>query len=332
MLKFLNNSLEDIDDVIVDVAASMNLPEVIVEKDLYVSYILDYLFSRSEYRDYFEFKGGTSLSKGYGLINRFSEDIDIVLKAEVIGENLDNILTLKSRNKQGDEGNRLNLKALDFYKTKLIPSIMLDLKNETNIDFKDWLEEKELAIYIEYPTKHTDNYVANSVKLEIGPLAAWTPCATKYLSSFVAQKHPQLFDKPEFPVLITQPVRTFWEKAVIMHQEAHRETGKVPRHYSRHYYDLFKMYSTYVKEDAFKNLELLEDVRNFTMTFYYRKWSMFDEAVPGTFRLYPNDNCMASLRADYEDMRKMIYGDIPSFDEVLDVIKKLESEINELRN
>lgn len=95
MLKFLNNSLEDIDDVIVDVATSLKLPEVIVEKDLYVSYILDYLFSRSEYKDYFEFKGGTSLSKGYGLINRFSEDIDVVLKSEVLGEDLEALSDLK---------------------------------------------------------------------------------------------------------------------------------------------------------------------------------------------------------------------------------------------
>ena len=91
MLKFLNNSLEDIDDVIVDVANSMKLPEVIVEKDLYVSYILDYLFSRSEFKNYFEFKGGTSLSKGYGLINRFSEDIDVTIDTRLSQSQMRNV-------------------------------------------------------------------------------------------------------------------------------------------------------------------------------------------------------------------------------------------------
>ena len=133
MLKFLRNSLEDIDDVIVDVATSMKLPEVIIEKDLYVSYILDYLFSRSEFKNYFEFKGGTSLSKGYGLINRFSEDIDVVLKSEVIGENLEEIIHLESKSQKEKMAEKLNAKAIEFYKNKLIPSIMNDLKKETNI-------------------------------------------------------------------------------------------------------------------------------------------------------------------------------------------------------
>ena len=330
MLKFLNNSLEDIDDVIVDVATSLKLPEVIVEKDLYVSYILDYLFSRSEFKNYFEFKGGTSLSKGYGLINRFSEDIDVVLKSEVLGEDLEAIIKLESKNQKFKKAEKLNNKALEFYRNTLIPSIMNDLQKETNIKFTERLEEKELAIYIEYPTKHADKYVANAVKLEIGPLAAWTPCETKTLSSFVAQKYPQLFERPEFPVLITRPVRTFWEKSVIMHQEANRVDGKVPRYYSRHYYDLYRMYSTFVKEEAFENLDLLEEVRKFTMTFYYRSWSKFEEAVPGTFRLYPNELSMNALKSDYDDMKKMIYGNIPSFEEVLTVIKQLEIEINQL--
>ena len=165
MLKFLRNSLEDIDDVIVDVATSMKLPEVIIEKDLYVSYILDYLFSRSEFKNYFEFKGGTSLSKGYGLINRFSEDIDVVLKSEVIGENLEEIIHLESKSQKEKMAEKLNAKAIEFYKTKLIPSIMNDLKKETNIPFKERLEEKELAIYLEYPTNHSDSYIPNAVKL-----------------------------------------------------------------------------------------------------------------------------------------------------------------------
>ena len=119
MLKFLKNSLEDIDDVFVDVATSMKLPEVIIEKDLYVSYILDYLFSRSEFKNYFEFKGGTSLSKGYGLINRFSEDIDVVLKSEVIGENLEEIIHLESKSQKEKMAEKLNAKAIEFIRTSL---------------------------------------------------------------------------------------------------------------------------------------------------------------------------------------------------------------------
>ncbi len=90
------------------------------------------------------------------------------------------------------------------------------------------------------------------------------------------------------------------------------------------------MYSSFVKNEAFKSLDLLNEVRDFTMTFYYRNWSKFEEAVPGTFKLYPNKECIKTLKEDYEDMKKMIYGDIPSFEEVLTVIKQLETEINQL--
>ena len=264
-------------------------------------------------------------------LNNSLEDIDVVLKSEVIGEDLEEIINLESKSQKEKMAEKLNTKAIEFYKTKLIPSIMNDLKKETNIPFKDKLEEKELAIYLEYPTKHSDSYIPNAVKLEIGPLAAWTPCESIKLSSFIAQKYPNLFVKPEFSVLITRPVRTFWEKAVIMHQEAHRVDGKVPRHYSRHYYDLYKMYSSFVKKEAFDSLDLLEEVRRFTMTFYNRSWAKFEEAVPGTFMLYPNEKSLPALRTDYDDMKNMMYGDIPDFEEVLSTIEKLESEINGLK-
>ena len=331
MIKFLNNSIDEIDDVIIDVAASMKLPAVIVEKDLYVSYILDYLFSRSKYRNHFEFKGGTSLSKGYGLINRFSEDIDVVLKSDILGEDLYQIISLESKSQKTKKADELNNKALEFYRSEFIPSIIDDISKEVNVQFQPRLDEKEIAIYLEYPTKHSDPYVKNAVKLEIGPLAAWTPCETKILSSFVAQKYPALFERADFSVLVTKPVRTFWEKAVIMHQESHREDGKVPRHYSRHYYDLYKMFNSSVKQEAFDSLDLLDEVRKFTMTFYYRNWSKFEEAVPGSFSLYPNENSKKALFSDYEDMKEMIYGDIPKFEEVLYVIKELENQINALR-
>ncbi len=124
MKKFLNNSLDDIDDVITDVANSMKLQQVIIEKDLYVSYILDYLFSRSKYKSYFEFKGGTSLSKGYGLINRFSEDIDVVLKSDILNVNLHDIISIESRNQKAKKAEELNSLAIEFFKNKLIPDIM----------------------------------------------------------------------------------------------------------------------------------------------------------------------------------------------------------------
>ena len=331
MRNFLHNERKNIEQAVINTARKKNLPPAIVEKDLYVCYILDYLFNRFEYKEFLEFKGGTSLSKGYNLINRFSEDIDVVLRADILEVDLKDIISLESKNQKMKQAEALNKKALQFYSEKLIPILERDLASELDIEFKVTLNKKELAIYIKYPSSFQNDYVKDSVKLEIGPLAAWTPCETKEISCFIAQEYPQLFERIEFPVLITKPVRTFWEKAVILHQEAHREDGDVPLRYFRHYYDLYKMYSNFVAHEAFSNLDLLNEVRTFTMTFYYRGWAKFEEALPGSFMLYPNKNSISKLKDDYNEMTEMIFGGSPSFEDVLDVIKKLENEINGLK-
>jgi len=129
----------------------------------------------------------------------------------------------------------LNNRALHFYAETLIPILERNLASELDIKFKVTLNKDELAIYIKYPSSFQNDYVKDSVKLEIGPLAAWTPCETKEISCFIAQEYPQLFERIDFPVLITKSVRTFWEKAVILHQEAPRKGGDVPLRYFRHY-------------------------------------------------------------------------------------------------
>lgn len=329
MINFVKNDIDVINEQIELTAQIKGLNVAIVEKDFWVSYMLDYLFNRCQYKDYFEFKGGTSLSKAYSLIERFSEDIDIVLNSSILGYDLLEIINQKSNNQKEKLAESLNNKALDFYQKVLIPSLQIDLTKETSKNFDIRLEKDELAIYVKYPSNHQLFYIRNEIKIEIGPLAAWTPFEYKKISSFVAQEYPQLFSEKEFNVKVTKPIRTFWEKAVILHQEAHREDGNCPRRYSRHYYDIYKMYNSFVKEDAIKNMELLSEVREFTKTFYNRGWAKFDEARPGTFMLYPNNNSINALLKDYDDMKIMIYGDIPEFKEILETMKKLENEINE---
>ena len=232
----------------------------------------------------------------------------------------------KSNNQKNKLVNELNNRALEFYKNKLLKVITNDLTNEINKELKISLREEELAIYIEYPSSYNSSYIKNAVKIEIGPIASWTPYETKKIKSYVSTYYPNLFDNISFNVRVTLPVRTFWEKAVILHQEANRENGKIPQRYSRHYYDLYKMYYSNVKNDALNNFGLLEDVRLFTMTFYNRAWAKFEEAKPGTFKLIPKN--LDDLKNDYKLMESMFFKEFPSFDEVIDVLKKLENEIN----
>lgn len=317
MNNFLKNDLKTINGSINLTAIKLNMPRSIVEKDLWVCYVLDFLFNESEYKDYYEFKGGTSLSKVYNLINRFSEDIDIVLNSKILGLNLDDVKLTDSNNQRNKKAKEFNDKAIVFYKEKLIPELkeyVKDINKEINIT----LNEKELAIYLEYPTNNKDTYIANKVKIEIGPLAAFMPNEVKEISPYVSEVFPNLFTNHKFKVRVTKPIRTFFEKIVILHQEAHRISGNLPSRYFRHYYDVYMLSKTNV----------LDEVRDFTMKFYNRSWSNFETAKVGSLKITPNEKYINELKQDYLNMQVMIYGDKPNLLEIITGLTELENKIN----
>ena len=104
----------------------------------------------------------------------------------------------------------------------------------------------------------------------------------------------------------------------------------MPQRYSRHYYDLYRMSMTPVKEAAFARGELLKTVVDFKMKFYPRAWAKYQEAIPGTLKLVPPEYRFAALAADYEAMKDMLYGDVPTFETVMSAVSELEKEINAL--
>ena len=168
------------------------------------------------------------------------------------------------------------------------------------------------------------------VRLEIGALAAWTPTTQSEIISYAAQQYGRIFQNPSTSVLTVMPERTFWEKVTILHKEAFRTNGNFPARYSRHYYDLFCMDASPVKAAAFRNLDLLARVVTFKDRFYPAGNAHHDLAKPGTMRLLPPEDCLPVLRDDYAHMRNMLFGEIPSFEEIMTCIARLEKEINSL--
>ena len=140
-----------------------------------------------------------------------------------------------------------------------------------------------------------------------------------------------VFKQKGTEILTVAPERTFWEKATILHHEANRpEHMEIPQRYSRHYYDLYRMAMSPVKDIAFSRLDLLKKVVDFKMKFYPRGWAKYPEAVPGTLKLFPSEHRLAALETDYESMKDMLYGDVPLFSSVIAAIRELEKEINTL--
>ncbi|WP_295432439.1 nucleotidyl transferase AbiEii/AbiGii toxin family protein [uncultured Thiodictyon sp.] len=187
------------------------------------------------------------------------------------------------------------------------------------------------VVQIGYPAAFSQSYLRPNVQLEIGPLASWVPHGKYKIRPYAAEAFPKLFADPDCPVVAIAAERTFWEKATILHQQAHNP-GPIPSRYSRHYYDLSRLAESAVRTAALKDLPLLADVVAFKQRFYPCNWARYDEARPGTFRLIPPSEGIESLEADYKQMRVMIFGECPEFSRIIAALHSLEDEINALES
>lgn len=314
-------------DLFAETAARKGMTPAIAEKDFWVCWTLDRLFAHSELSSLLMFKGGTSLSKVFKLIERFSEDIDLILDWRVVvGE--DDPLAARSTTKQEALNKTIDARAVDY-----IGGEMLALLSEAfaPICRCELAADDPHALNVQYPAAFSDAYLRPEVRLEIGPLAAWLPWDHYRIRPYAADAFPQLFERADCAVKSIRAERTFWEKATILHHEANRpESSPQPSRYSRHYYDLAMMAAAAVKDAALADLPLLEAVVAFKQRFYRRSWARYDLAKPGTFKLLPSGPVLKAVEKDYAQMRSMIFGRYPAFDEIMADLQQLEDEINAL--
>jgi hypothetical protein len=310
-------------------ADARQLQPAIIEKDFWACWVLRKLFGADELKGKLVFKGGTSLSKVHGLIERFSEDIDLVLAWGLIGygdDGVDPWQEQPSVNKQNRFNEEFNRNAANYIRGTLCPLIE---KITVSVDSIRWVihEREPHVIEVHYPASFGSAAFHPELKLEIGPLASWIPKGNHSIRPYAAEDFPKVFDDPDCPLVAITAERTFWEKATILHQQAHR-TGSMPSRYSRHYYDLYRMAQSDVATLALADLSLLDDVVKFKQRFYHCGWASYDTAKPGTFKLMPTESGVAELRKDYAAMRPMFFSDPPEWNKVLVGLKTLEDQIN----
>jgi len=313
-------------------ASKMGMTIAIIEKDFWVCWTLDYLFHRCPWKQHLAFKGGTSLSKAYGLIERFSEDIDLILDWRVLGYNAEEPWEIRSNTKQDRFNKEANERAEQFLRDEFLPAVKADLIAELGVDVQiqpDAIDGQ--TILFTYPQEFADRSILQEIRLEIGALAAWTPAAEKSIAPYAAEQYEHLFSVPTTSVLTVLPERTFWEKVTILHREANRpENSAMPPRYSRHYYDLCCMADSWVKESAFADLDLLAKVVMFKEKFYRSPWAGYECAKPGTMKLMPSSPRIKSLESDYTHMQNMIFGTKIPFATLMAGVERLEGEINQL--
>jgi len=309
-----------------ETAARMGMTPAIAEKDFWVCWTLGRLFGQPELARQLMFKGGTSLSKVFNLIERFSEDIDLILDWRVVAG--EDPLAERSKARQARLNDEINREAQGYIAGQLIEAVQAAIAPVARCVMAD----DPYTINVLYPAAFSDAYLRPEVRLEIGPLAAWLPHDVYPIRPYAADAFPQLFTRAQATVNAIRSERTFWEKATILHHEAHRPaTSPQPARYSRHYYDMALMAQSSVKTAALEDTALLEDVVDFKQRFYPRGWANYDLAKPGTFRLVPVGHVLEAVRRDYVNMRAMIFGRYPAFDEIMTVLQGLEGEINALR-
>jgi hypothetical protein len=322
-------------ELFTETAARMNLRPGLIEKDFWVCWILKHLFSVPAFESHILFKGGTTLSKVFGVIERFSEDIDLAVDYEMLGfkgsrSPLKNMSSKKLDNR---------LKEMRAACEKYIATEFLDaLQKRIGEHLSDIQPSWQLSVdptdvqvvNFQYPaTVDKISYVRPVVRLELGTRAELIPNDRYSIKPYAADYFPGIFEDVTCAVQAIKAERTFWEKATILHQEHHRkkEHGPPDRH-SRHYYDLFMLArNEEIRKLALGDPKLLIRVVEHKKRFFRSAWAKYDLAVPATLQLKPSSDWVDFLRKDYEKMNVMLFGEVPSFDDILTGLAELEKSI-----
>ena len=338
-LAFLGLPSAERDTYFRQAALERSIQAPIMEKDFWVSWLLAILFSNAELGDHLVFKGGTSLSKVARAIERFSEDIDLSLSLALLGIDEVEVEAAVSRAQRDRWMDRLEAECTRVVNGRVRPILETAIRTALGPapDGTSWLESltDEIShspvLLFHYPSVVAAGfvYLLRAVKLEFGSLTDQRPTGRHPVVPWIAEVLPAAFKDWSCEVVALEVERTFWEKATILHAEAHRapDTPMPPR-YSRHYADMAALARGPAAERALAMTSLRERVVAWKNRFFARGWARYDLAVPGTFRLLPPESRHRELRADYQSMRDMYLTPPPNFDDVMQTLALLEQQIN----
>lgn len=308
-------------------AQELGFAAAVVEKDFWVCWTLRELFALPGARKHLIFKGGTALSKVWGAIRRFSEDVDVSLSREWLGfgGQLDpeRASSTSQRRKRLEE---LVAACKARVRDELHPALLERMS--AALGDRGWGLESDPAdaqsLVFRYPSALGDPgeaaYIRRSVKVEGGGRADDWPTEEMTIRPYVAEAFPRGVPEAEVRVRALSIERTFWEKATILHAEAHRRREKpTPARYSRHYADLAALADHEAGGKALLREDLRARVVAHKQVFFADKFASYETAVPGSFRLVPDD---------YREMREMYFEEPPSWAQVVGRLRALEREIN----
>ncbi|MDO5056705.1 MAG: nucleotidyl transferase AbiEii/AbiGii toxin family protein [Lautropia sp.] len=303
----------------------------ILEKDIWLCQVLQTLFALPN-RKPMAFKGGTSLSKVHQAIERFSEDIDITIDYRSLLDHEPDLASLSNTQRKKLSG-QIRAALIPHIRDELLPALHTALgKNLPATDVTLELSDDAEKLRVHYPSAvdQPSPYLHSSILIEFGGRNATLPQDLITIEPDISPLVPQL-SLPSAQVCVLSPLRTFWEKATLIHVECHRPALRAGAdRLSRHWYDLARLTRHPIGQQALANRQLLHDVLSIKETFYRSANTHYQHCLSGQFRLIPGDTLLTALRADYQAMldAHMFYGTTLPFDDIITTLTQLEQQLN----
>lgn len=325
-------------DIFEKVAEHLRTEPIHIEKDFWACLLLNILYNRlPDNHPQLIFKGGTSLTKAFNLIQRFSEDIDLVVCRKWLGyeeENDPTSLLDFSQKRRKKLLKALKMDCSNYICNDLAPALRLLLDEKCSITVD---EDDDQTLLIGYPALYPNTGGTNTqpfVKLEAGAFSALTPSIITSIKPYICEELSSdwSFEVPNLHVI--KPSRTYLDKLMILHGAycGYRDENRLPTNkdrMSRHYYDVAMITDTQIGRDALLDQTLLTDVRERNQTAFKKAWAKLNEAVPGSLHLVPQEAVRNDIERDYQNMRDMIIGDAPSFGWVIEQLQIAEDIFNQ---
>jgi len=328
---YFNLNMKEQAEILHGLAPVIGRRAEILEKDIWLCQFLKLIFELPDTKP-IAFKGGTSLSKVYQAIDRFSEDIDITIDYQSLSPGVPSLESLSnSQIKKLDSALRESLN--QYITQSLLPSFLTRLEQEMpQLEIKTKLSEDSEKLWVFYPSavENKDIYLPSSILIEFGGRNSTLPNNLVSITPDIATHIPALLF-PSANVSVLSPQRTFWEKATLIHVECHRPNIRIGAdRLSRHWYDLARLVDHEIGKLSLNNMEILKDVLRIKGAFFRSSYSHYDLCLSGGFKLIPSGELLESLRKDYKAMldAQMFYGNLMSFDDIIDRLYLVENKIN----
>ena len=303
---FLELDADSKRDLINEIYPELGIPAEAIEKDIWICYVLDILFSIPGCPS-MVFRGGTSLSKAFNAIERFSEDIDITIShEEILPETETSQFLAMGGNKRKETLKTLSEKIVAMLQNKLAPLLAERLAPHGRLQFD---EDEKMTLLFFYDSCLGDSanaYISRSIRLEFGGRNSTEPSEAILIQSYAATILPD-FVFPKATVPVVSGSRTFWDKATLIHAAINRfAKGKAFREGkrdSRHWYDLYRLCGHGIGYTALtKDVYLLKEVVTHKKYFFSDNLSRYDDCLIGKIKLVPTGGMLYELEKDYRQM------------------------------